>query len=484
MFLIILLKLKNILLRHNVALSIYCTKGNKTSTKGCKLDTNKWLEVTPIKKIRQSNDFIESPYAQEFTAHEIKIFEVGAAGITSEDVTKAIQRLNKRYSLSSNQLASLLNTSVSVISHEIEKTAKKIMKKTIHLRKTLEDGTVEFEMINIIPYARYKNGVFEFDLNYAIIPYLVEINKNFTEYQLHYLLSLKSAYSIKIYKLLYQYKNIKSRTFKVADIKEQCGLADKYPQYKNFKQRIIVPSIAQINELTDLHVTFNEIKLGRSVDKIEFHFKLKDKPIHSDFIDKEMKTIDLKLKESNSVIVVSENSDLETLLMDIKSKLSEKTRKLINKTHKDKGIDFVEASIKYATKNAKSNFDKYLYDTLTNNWAEVELQKILDKKINTQKQLQISRQKQKEQEDKLQSHQQNITKIRFEWNNLTQSQRELYTCHANNILKKHNQKLSIFTNILEDLPICCYAVSQNKSYDLTIEGFCKNVLNLHLSVNQ
>jgi hypothetical protein len=61
---------------------------------------------------------------------------------------------------------------------EIEKTAKRIMKKTIHLRKILDDGTVEFEMINIIPYARYKDGVFKFRLNYSIIPYLVEINKN------------------------------------------------------------------------------------------------------------------------------------------------------------------------------------------------------------------------------------------------------------------------------------------------------------------
>ena len=38
---------------------------------------NKLLPVKN-KKVRQSNNLIESPYAQEFSAHEIKIFEIAA----------------------------------------------------------------------------------------------------------------------------------------------------------------------------------------------------------------------------------------------------------------------------------------------------------------------------------------------------------------------------------------------------------------------
>lgn len=432
-----------------------------------------------IRKIRQANEFVESPYAMELTVHEIKIIEYLIADCREEDYELIGKKQGKEYNYTATQLATILNTSLSRVVTDGDKlsnniTQKRIIHKTFNDKKEIE----EFLYLPIIISAEYKSGLFKFELNYKILPFFININKNFTEYQLHYLLSLRSSYAIKIYKLLYQYKNIKSRTFKVVDIKEQCGLADKYPQYKNFKQSIIVPSITQINELTDLNVTFNEIKLGRSVDKIEFHFKLKDKPIHPDFIDKKLEIIDLK---SKLILNTTQTPELDTILSNIK--LSEKTRKLANKIHKDKGIEFVEASIKYATKNAKSNLDKYLYDTLTNNWAEVELQNILDKKTTERKHLQISRQKQKEQEDKLLIHQQNIAIIKSEWNNLTQSQQELYTCHANNILKKYNQKLRIFTNILEDLPICCYAVTHNKSYDLTIEGFCKNVLHLNLNVN-
>ena len=100
------------------------------------------MEIIKEQKIRQSNHLIESPYTQEFTTHEIKLFEIANAGISKDDLNRANQQSNKRYVLTASQLAKLLNTSVSTISHEIEKTAKRIMQKSIHLRKILSDGIV------------------------------------------------------------------------------------------------------------------------------------------------------------------------------------------------------------------------------------------------------------------------------------------------------------------------------------------------------
>jgi plasmid replication initiation protein len=292
------------------------------------------MEIIKTKKIRQSNHLIESPYSQEFTTHEIKLFEIAAAGVTLEDMKSASLRVNKRFSLSSNQIAILLNTSVSVISHEIEKTCARIIKKAIHLRKILDDGNVEFEMINIVPYAKYKNGVLDYDLNYAIIPYLLEINKNFTEFQLSYLLLMRSSYAIKLYKLLYQYKSIKSRVFTIDNLKEQFGIIDKYPQYKNLKQKIIDLSVLQINEFTDLNVKYNEIKSGRKVDKLEFIFELK-------------KTQSSTTKQ---VDVINENDEILNTYSPIESELSNQTKELIIQYTRDKGLDYVEASIDYAKK--------------------------------------------------------------------------------------------------------------------------------------
>lgn len=420
-------------------------------------------------KVRQANNLIESPYAQEFTPHEIKIFEVATAEVILRDIERVNSYSNKRYSFTASQLAVLLNTSLSVISHEIEKTAARIMKKTIHLRKVLSDGSIEFEMINIIPYAKYQNGVLEFDLNYAIIPYLVELNKNFTEYYLHFVLKLSSAYAIKIYKLLYQYKNIKSRVFRLDELKIQCGLEYKYAAYKDFKKWIIEPSIKQINELTDLCVEYSELKLGRKVDKLEFKF----------YVNKEEL---IKNKASN--ITETANKDffqIETLLGNKSNDVSDKTKSILNKLIPKKGLVFVECSIEYAKKNATTNFEKYLLDAIKNNWAEVDIQKLESKRqaeeIDKQKRQAALDVKNKE----LELENANKSEIEHLFLKLTDSELNKYSTLATNILNKNAAKLKHST--VESLSYSIFAVTNGRYYDKKTEIFISKFLNTSLNIN-
>lgn len=419
-------------------------------------------------KIRQSNRLVESPYAQEFTAHEIKIFEIAASCVTLDDMNLFKNNSNKRFKLSTSQLAKLLNTSVSTISHEIEKTSMRIMRKFMHLRKIIDDN-IEFIMINIIPFAQYQNGIFEFDLNYMVFPYLLEINSNFTEYELKFLLSLSSAYAIKLYKLLIQYKNIKKRVFSLDELKTQFGLIDKYPQYGPFKKFVIDVSISQINISTDLKVEYNEIKIGRKVEKLEFIFEIKKN-----------KKLAPKLTEPMIIENSAASSNTGNNLTD---GLSQNTKLLIAKYEIEKGQDYVEASIVYAKKNAKSNLDKYLSDTLTKGWAEVEMKKLSNKKVSTLQKIdnikldKIKKNKQKEQENL------NKSIIEHEWSKLIDKDKLNYVNYSKFILQKQSAKLGVFSNVEESLPLCIYAVTNQQTYDRALEGYITTVLNISLNIN-
>lgn len=426
------------------------------------------------KKIRQSNELIESPYAQEFSAHEIKIFEIAVANCTQEDESFILKKTDKEFFLTNGELAKLLNTKPNVISMEIEKTAQRITKKTMHLRRILPDKSVEFETVAIIPYARYKDGVFKFRLNYSIIPYLVEINKNFTEFQLHNLLSMSSSYSIKLYKLLYQYKNIGKRIFMVNSLKEQFGILDKYSKYSDFKKRVLDSSIFQINKLTDLEVDYKEIKYGRKVEKIEFTFKIKK----------------LLLEKDSSLNNKSLNNkeDFAKILEPISSFISLDTENLVIKCIKNKGIDYVEASIDYAKKNSKTNLDKYLADTLNNGWVEVELKKSQEKAAVIQKKLEAKekeKQQKHEEEDKILENKRNLEE---EYYTLTDIQKNIYNDVAKSITKVYSENLTkIFggrdINFIEEkITLCVFAVSTRRSYDKIIELYCYNMLQVDLVV--
>lgn len=441
-------------------------------------------EILKLKKIRQANELVESPYSQKFTVHESKLFELAISKCTPEDVRLIEQEINKKIRYTASELAKELNTKISVISMEIENIAKRIMNKTIHLRTVLDDGTIEFRRINIIPFASYINGVFEFELNHHTIPYLIGINSNFTEFQLHYLLSMSSSYAIKLYKLLYQYKNITRRAFDIDRLKEQFGLQNKYPLYANFKKRIIEQSVSQINKKTDLYVEYKEIKLGRKIEKIEFTFYVKKGMENSILVKNNAvnNIIDVKPIVLNEPVNKKQNPDLSILFSGIESELSEQTKKLLEDFYQTKGIEFVEASIKYAKHHAKTNLDQYLINTLTQNWAEVEYKKLLDKKEQKLKNKELKQQQKQDEQQQIQEKFNRKQKIEEQWDALSDIGQSRYVEHANKLLMRYKDKLSVLKNIETLLPICCYAVSNKTSYDTMIEGYCLTLLNIELKI--
>lgn len=438
------------------------------------------------KKIRQSNDLIESPYSQDFSPYEIKLFEISGASLLINDISDAKKRINKRNSLTSSQLASLLNTSVSSISHEIEKTAIKIMNKKIHLRKVLDDGSVEFEMINIIPYAKYKDGIFEYDLNHAIIPYILEINKNFTEFQLHFLLMLRSAYAIKLYKLLYQYKTIKSRIFSVMELKKQFGISEKYSRYNDFKKDVLESSVSQINELTDLNVIYEEIKLGRKVEKLEFRFELK-KTSKPEKLQLSPKTaiIDVEpiSQDLQSSLEVSISPSLTALLMPIEAEITKSTKNILEELYSTRGHDFIEVSIDYAKRNATKNFEKYLLDTVNKNWAFKDLQKKQSKK--TADKISVDKIKQKELAEQHQKEQDAINKSEIEhlFSKLSDQEQDRYAEFSLSIFNRHKVKLEQWNCTPDIFKLSVFAVSNNRSYNKILELYFSSMVRISLSLN-
>lgn len=424
------------------------------------------------KKVSQANDFIESPFTQEFTASELKIFEGSISQCVQDDLDLYHNKKNKEVKFTTNQLATLLRTSSSSVSHEAERIAKSLVTKHIHARRVLDNNQVEFVTIAILPFARYYNGVFELELNYKLIPYFIAIDRPYTQFYLHNISALKSSYAIKLYKLLYQYKNIKFRKFNIEELRKQFGINDsKYPRYSDFKKNVIDLPISQINENTDLNVAYSEIKFGRKVEVIEFKFNLKK----GELIKNEL-TESIEIESS-----INKCDEVEMLLGNKSDDVSDKTKLILNKLIPKKGLVFVECSINYAKKNAKSNFEKYLLDTIGNNWAEVEIQKLESKRQAEEIDKQKKQAKLDAKNKELELENANKSEIEHLFIKLTDSEQLKYTDLANNILSKDAAKLKHIT--VEALSYSIFAVSNGKYYDRKSEVFISKFLKRSLNVN-
>ena len=102
----------------------------------------------------------------------------------------------------------------------------------------------------------------------------------FTQYLLTQTANLNSVYSVRLYELLVQWKAaVKTPTFDLVTFRQQLGLADnEYKLMGNFKMRVLDVAVNEINEKTDLTVSYTQEKRGRTITGFKFTVRTKDKP--------------------------------------------------------------------------------------------------------------------------------------------------------------------------------------------------------------
>lgn len=127
-----------------------------------------------------------------------------------------------------------------------------------------------------IQSAEYQNeqGLAIIEFSNAVMPYLCQLEKQFTNYQLRNISGFKRTYSIRLYELLTQYRSLKSRIISVLDLRIALQLNDKFEEYKELNRKVIKPSIEEINEKSDLKVAYKPIRKGRSIDSLEFYIEV------------------------------------------------------------------------------------------------------------------------------------------------------------------------------------------------------------------
>lgn len=132
-----------------------------------------------------------------------------------------------------------------------------------------EEGITEFRWVSSRTYFK-KEGRFRIAMTNEVMPYLTQLKGQFTQYQLKNIAYFNSVHSIRIYELITQYRSVGSREITVDKLKEWLQVEANYPRWDNFKNRVLTPAIAEINEKSDLFVEVEQIKRGRSIYALNF----------------------------------------------------------------------------------------------------------------------------------------------------------------------------------------------------------------------
>ncbi|MDE1488550.1 replication initiation protein [Xenorhabdus bovienii] len=128
--------------------------------------------------------------------------------------------------------------------------------------------------------AKYFNGEGKIEISFSdyIMPYLTQLKGQFTSIAVKNVSALKRTYSIRIYELLMQFKKTGDRLIDINDFRTMLNLEDKYKEFRTLNDSVIKPCITELNEKSDLIVSVDTVKKGRTVVALHFQFK-EDKQI-------------------------------------------------------------------------------------------------------------------------------------------------------------------------------------------------------------
>ena len=117
----------------------------------------------------------------------------------------------------------------------------------------------------------------------AIIPMLVELERNFTSYEIEQVAHLQSRYAMRLYECLIRFKASKTLTITLDDLRFRFGLLDtEYKAMGDFKKFVLDLAVKQINSNTDIIVKYDQHKQGRTITGFTFKFKQKTKTAKAD----------------------------------------------------------------------------------------------------------------------------------------------------------------------------------------------------------
>lgn len=126
----------------------------------------------------------------------------------------------------------------------------------------------------------------------------------FTQYLLSQTSNLNSVYSVRLYELLIQWKTaVKTPVFELSLFRGQMGLNDgEYKAMNDFKKRVLDLAVNEINEKTDLTVSYTQEKKGRLIHGFKFTVKQKEKTKKEVKTDRDNNTFDMFYKMTDKQI--------------------------------------------------------------------------------------------------------------------------------------------------------------------------------------
>lgn len=246
------------------------------------------------KLVVKDNRLIEASYRLELSEQRLVLMAIVQARETKPITADTL------LSVTASDYAVTCGLDRDVAYRQLKDATDSLLGRMVYLRgidlETGKEATVKTRWVSSATYVE-KAGIVRIQLAPMIIPYITALQSSFTSYELRNVAQMSSTYAIRLYELLTQYKTIGERYMPLIKLKEALGANEKsYERMDNFKRNVLKIAVSQINDLTDLQITYIDRKAGRAVIGFDFNIEKKNAPTTNQPLPKKSDTSQPKAK--------------------------------------------------------------------------------------------------------------------------------------------------------------------------------------------
>lgn len=226
----------------------------------------------------KDNALINASYNLELTEQRLIMLAIINARESGQGITA-----DSKLEIHASDYAKLFNVSADASYKALREAVNNLFNRqfsyTAEYKKTGKVGIVRSRWVSRIFYVD-DLALLEITFSPDVVPLITRLEEHFTKYEAKQVAHLTSKYATRLYELLIAWREVgKVPQLELSEFRKRLGLLDnEYTAMSDFKKRVLEPSIKQINEHTDITVTYEQYKKGRTITGISFKFKQKKQP--------------------------------------------------------------------------------------------------------------------------------------------------------------------------------------------------------------
>lgn len=236
-------------------------------------------------RVIKSNTLVSASY--HLNLSEIRLLDIALATLSEyEEEEKHVTTVPDFIEIRADEYAKLYSVTVEQAYTALREASEQLFSRYFRYKVKADDYPSFTEerkarWVGEIGY-RKGEGVVTLSFTKALVKLAGQFKTGgeFTRYHVEQKAPLTSIYAHRLYEMMMQWRKSQQVPYiSYQELRTRFEIGSKeYERMSNFKSRVLEPALKQINDLTDIEVSYVQEKKGRSIVGFTFKYKFKDKP--------------------------------------------------------------------------------------------------------------------------------------------------------------------------------------------------------------